>query len=746
MLRAPENQFILWRMKGGTKVPCDPKTGRVASALDPGIWTSELGAAEAVMKHDDEYGIGFVITANDPYFFLDLDACALPDRTGWLPHVDEVLECLPGAAIEISQSGTGLHVIAKGKAPPHRTRCRDIHAELYTADRFCAFSRYGWKGNSQVDLTPGLNTIVERWFPPPPPAAAPLPDMAPTGEAIQDDEELIRQAKGSLSLAATFGDSVSFSQLWDADAEALGRKWPSPGRAYDASAADAALAQHLAYWTGRDAHRIQRLMRRSKLAREKWDKRADYLQRTIAAACARQENVREARNSPTVPHGLPIMPPETQAEYFRGCVYVRSKHMVWTASTGELLAPQVFKCQMAGHTFQLDQEGKKTTRNAFDAFIDSQVNRAPRVSAVAFEVNTPPGEIVNGGHRVNTFAPRWGRREPGDVSIWIDHLRRLVPDDNDRRTLESYLAACVQQAGEKFQFCIVMQGVQGNGKTVLYHALEYALGPVYCHQLDPKDIDSKFNAWIERKLLVCVEEIHTAGRFETADALKPLVTNRRVPLQPKGVDQSTGDNVANFLLFSNHRDAVLKTRDDRRYCVIYTAQQNAEDLATSGMDSAYFRRLYGWLYSDQGSAAVADWLWTRPVEIDTMGRAPHTSSTDLAIVESLGTAEQILREEIELEAPGFQNDLICLDVAIATLSNFGKRLSPQRAAGVLEALGFVRHPLLPQGRLRVGDRRVRLYVKKGTPAEGEGRVDMLRGMLEGITPPSPGGGDELSDY
>ena len=72
--------------------------------------------------------------------------------------------------------------------------------------------------------------------------------------------------------------------------EALARAYPDPARGYDSSSADAALAQHLAFWTGKDCARIDSLMRRSALARDKWE-REDYLPRTILGAVGRQFEV-----------------------------------------------------------------------------------------------------------------------------------------------------------------------------------------------------------------------------------------------------------------------------------------------------------------------------------------------------------------------------------------------------------------------------------------------------------------------
>ena len=99
-----------------------------------------------------------------------------------------------------------------------------------------------------------------------------------------DDVELIAKALKSRSANQVFGSTAKFIELWNADAEKLAEHWSGNHDGYDASVADAALAQHLAFYTGKDAARIERLMRQSKLERDKWN-REDYLHRTIVKAC-----------------------------------------------------------------------------------------------------------------------------------------------------------------------------------------------------------------------------------------------------------------------------------------------------------------------------------------------------------------------------------------------------------------------------------------------------------------------------
>jgi hypothetical protein len=89
-----------------------------------------------------------------------------------------------------------------------------------------------------------------------------------------DDEDLLTRARLSKN-------GPKFTRLWDGDATDYDG---------DLSKADLALVGMLAYWTGGDAERIDRLFRQSGLMRDKWE-RADYRERTIARALADLQQV-----------------------------------------------------------------------------------------------------------------------------------------------------------------------------------------------------------------------------------------------------------------------------------------------------------------------------------------------------------------------------------------------------------------------------------------------------------------------
>ena len=316
--------WILWtavpRADGKVdKLPVDWRNLAVADAHDRDIWTDQATVTATAAAAGGKYRPGVVITPG--HWFLDIDHCKTPE--GWSPIALELCARLPGAYAEISYSGEGIHIIGAGSPPPHASRNGALGLELYSRLRFCAVTGTNARGDMDADLTDAITTVAAAYFPRGPAGAepAPIPDEGPCAEwsGPTDDEELLHRMLASQSAGSAFAGKATFRQLWEADGEALGRVFPDgggQGREYDASAADAALLQRLAFWTGRDAARIDRLARRSALAREKWE-RGDYLPRTIRGVCARQREVYHGRTpkpAPAAAGGTADCPEGAQAD------------------------------------------------------------------------------------------------------------------------------------------------------------------------------------------------------------------------------------------------------------------------------------------------------------------------------------------------------------------------------------------------------------------------------------------------
>lgn len=764
---AAYRQFVVYRLvpsakPGKTdKLPLDWRTGRMppkgsGGHINPEYRCSFDEAAAAVAAGRGQ-GVGFVFTDDDPFWFLDIDGALQPDNT-WSPLAQQLCQSLPGAAVEVSQSGRGLHVIGSGTVPPHGCKNIPLGLEFYDSARFVALTGAGAVGNAATDCSAALAALVPYYFPlgaqtnvgPDEWTTEPVPEW----DGPADDDELIRRAlsSGARSAAAAFGgEAVTFRDLWEGNADALAKRWPGDTGPYDASSADASLAAHLAFWTGKNCERIRDLMYRSALVRDKWELRGDYyLPRTILRACAVSAEVAKGKSEP-----LPALPNEQHAEavgiamregsgymgldgqisHFAGCVYVRSDNKVFTPD-GDLLDASRFDATYGGFEFVLDAEGRKMSDSAWAAFTRNRVYQAPRCHALCFRPEAPSGALLHeeGRTLLNTYVPVETPRAHGDPARFLDFLGRLLPVERDREILLSYMAAMVQNPGYKFQWWPVLQGTEGNGKSLLLRVLSFAIGQRYTHLVDVHKMAKagiNFNGWVQGNLFVGVEEIYVAERRDFLEAFKAYVTNDRLPVEKKGVDAFTGDNRVNGLLLTNHKDGVPINIDGRRYAVFFTAQQSADDVVAAGMGGRYFPDLYDWLHgrkayanlgANYGYAVVNQFLRSyaiadefNPAELCT--RAPETSSTQAALVASRGRAEQEIVEAIEQGRPGFAGGWVSSKAVDDLLDRIRAHVPRSKRRDLLVSLGYDYHPGLPDGRVNVtvqpDNGKPRLYIRRG---------------------------------
>jgi len=680
------NQFINWmpqpRPDGKIdKIPVGVD-GTTVNPLNPDNWKSEEDARKVADMSG--YGVGFVFTEEDPFFFVDIDNAAV--NGGWSTLANTIVEAFPGCAVEVSQSGIGLHIFGTGKVGPHGCKNTSLNLEFYTKQRFVALTGNGLRGDTAMDGTSSLGWLVENFFPV---GNTTVGDW--TSEPCEewngerDDDKLIQKAIRTKSVAAIFEGRTGFKELWNGEPNG------------DQSVADSALATHLAYWTGKNCERIERIFNRSVPGgRDKWIEREDYRRRTILAAVAvcssvhkRFDPIGEGETELTVRVGVQILDLHAQIAHFKDCVYVIQRHRVFSRKYG-LLKPDQFRAVYGGYDFAVRLEGR--TRNAFEAFTETQLTDFPQVYGTRFRPGK--GLIVKeeGLKYVNTYVAPNVESRKGDVTPFTGLLARLLPDDHDRKILLSYMAACVQYPGIKFQWAPLLQGTEGNGKTFLATAVTKAVGEKYSHFPNASDLSSKFTGWLDEKLFICIEELFTSGKTELQEALKPLITNPRVEIQHKGSDQFTGDNRANFFLCSNHRDAVLKTRSDRRYCIFYTAQQEAEHLRRDGMAGNYFPELYKWARGG-GWAYITDFFRKYKIEdkFNPAGechRAPDTSSTPEVLALSLGPVEQEIVEAVGEERVGFRKDWISSIAIDLLLKEKNRKVALNKRRELLKNLGY----------------------------------------------------------
>lgn len=278
-------QWVTWRLEPrdgrATKVPYTTD-GRRASSTDPATWATFESVLARFQSDKTLAGIGFVLTSNDPFVGVDLDH-VLDIEGAIVDWADEVVRKLDSYC-EVTPSGRGLHIIARGILPPDG--CRRGQVEMYAHSRYLTVTGQHVPGTPQTieGRTAELAAVHAQHIARPRPLIV-VPPVPSQPNDLDDRELLIR------ALRATSGHR--FEALWSGDATAYGD---------DRSSADLALCNALAFWTGRDAGRMDRLFRASGLMRDKWDERhfssgETYGQHTIAVAIASCANVYEPRSA-----------------------------------------------------------------------------------------------------------------------------------------------------------------------------------------------------------------------------------------------------------------------------------------------------------------------------------------------------------------------------------------------------------------------------------------------------------------
>src|SRR6185503_16998749 len=254
------------------KVPyCDEQTR--ASHADPETWLS-YRQARGLARAKGFAGIGFVFTDADPYVGVDLDGCRNPDSgeiAKWAKRIVKVLS----SYTELSQSGTGLHIVVKGRLPSgirHKfdrligmAGGKKAAIEVYERVRYFMMTGHVHEARRRIARSrSGLDWLIRRYLTPSVPGTT--IDVPRHNLQMQDDEVI--------ALAASINRS-EFHRLFVAG-ETRAPKTQSES--------DYQLACMFVQVVGGDLERIERLMRRSALKREKWERHRSYLKRTIAAA------------------------------------------------------------------------------------------------------------------------------------------------------------------------------------------------------------------------------------------------------------------------------------------------------------------------------------------------------------------------------------------------------------------------------------------------------------------------------
>lgn len=219
-------------------------------------------------------------------------------------------------------------------------------------------------------------------------------------------------------------------------------------------------------------------------------------------------------------------------------------------------------------------------------------------------------------------------------AMFLDHLRRNVcqGDEGHYRYLLAWMADLVQRPGIKPGVVVVVRGEKGTGKSKVGEMLSALLGAHAMTTAHSRHVVGNFNKHLGDKLLVVAEEAFFAGDRAADNALKNLVTDKSVMLEPKGIDAVSVRSCHRIMMLTNRAWVVPASADERRYFVLDCGSENKQD-------RTFFAALDDQMHNRGGLAAFLQVLLSIDLSSIDVGAAPETAA---------------LREqkELSLDGPG----------------------------------------------------------------------------------------------
>lgn len=256
-----------------------------------------------------------------------------------------------------------------------------------------------------------------------------------------------------------------------------------------------------------------------------------------------------------------------------------------------------------------------------------------RVTGLTFDpttteiiVDAPEGKAVN---RWRGFAtePFDGKVTDADVKPFLDYMDSVVASGDKEASSWAldWLSDILQDPGDKPGTAFVLVGEQGAGKTFLGEAImRKIIGAAHSGQTNKIDsLVNHFNATAESKIfMLCDESSHSGSRM-AADALKSIISDSTIQIEPKGIDPYMMPNHMR-LMFTSNREATAVFIDgtayERRYTVMQVSPVHAKDTAWWGDFRAW---------TDENLPKIMRYLLDRKYDKATVRRPYETTAKRL---------------------------------------------------------------------------------------------------------------------
>lgn len=527
-----EKRWLNWRLETRdgktTKIPYMTKSKK-GSSTDPKTWTDYENAATAADNGSNKFdGVGIVLH-DSKLICIDIDHVVVDGKV-FSAVSEKILKLLKAANsfTEISQSGTGLHIFLALDKPYSPVSNKKAPFEIYSNGRYIATTNkpYGKKALplrtiDEAELLQILKHIDYPWN-----TEDEIPNESATSETSSikgEQEDLTDEQLLDKMFRSKNGEEIK--KLYNGDITAHDN---------DTSKADMSLLAHLAFWSRKNGHQMERLWMASPLGnREKTIKRKDYRTRSIANA------LKKCKTVYTVPEDKLVLQSPTLDLLFTLDNKGNKIYMQNTENMARILRKYpVFADRFRYDEFRNIMEIKDFRTNEWRGIIDSDAIMIQTKISILFPYFGKVGkEMVYDAmihvSRENTFdsalayitALKWDQVPRLDT--WLTSTYHVEDNEYHRAVGANWMKGLVGRLvypGSKFDYVLVLEGEQGTKKSTSLSILGQMTPKYNLHIETTMSTDSKdFFMQFQGKAIIEFSEGETLSRTEVK-RMKAIIT------------------------------------------------------------------------------------------------------------------------------------------------------------------------------------------------------------------------------
>ena len=380
------------------------------------------------------------------------------------------------------------------------------------------------------------------------------------------------------------------------------------------------------------------------------------------------------------------------------------------------------------------------TKRKIEASVSFDEWRQENGAKALVGVTYAAGESVIVARDGDLYGNRWRDARPqvdgsvdADISMWLNHCKELVPEQDELEHIFNVMAFKVQRPEVKVNHAILHAGDEGSGKDTFWAPFIWAICGDHLKNrgiMDNNSVTSQWGYQLESEILIINElkEPDAATRRQLANQLKPIIAAppEMLPINRKGLHPYMMANRLFVLAFSNDPVPISLASQDRRwFCVWSTAPR---------MESNKAKKMWEW-YRAGGFAAIANWLHSRDVSAFNPSAPPMWTEFKANLVEhGMSMAESYLVEMLRNRVGEFSRGVIG-----SPFHSLCDRLAGAAPSGVKVPQAALLHALKEAGWIDCGRLMSRDYTSKKhifcAPELSDTPKSELRRMVEENPPP-----------